>query len=134
MGPSPSFEGQTLLPLARREADWCSPTEKAREFIGCNQGLRQAKRAISDGRWKLIKALDDGLWPAPALALYDLEEGPGEANHLAGREPDETAALELRLCCWQDAQLGGPRDPVRRIAETGSPSRPWASVQRGVRH
>jgi arylsulfatase len=115
-----TFHGQSLLPLARGE------TDKGREFIVCNQGLWQAKRAISDGRWKLIKALDNGLWPAPALELYDLEEDPAELNDVAHQEPARAAELDLRLRRWEDEQLGGRADPLRKIVEVGLPSKPWA--------
>jgi len=117
--PPEAFQGQSLLPLARGK------TEKGREFIVCNQGLWQAKRTISDGHWKLIKAIDNGLWPAPALELYNLEEDTGEVNNLADREPERTAELELRLRRWEDAQLGRCIDPLRKIADIGLPSRPW---------
>jgi len=117
--PPQTFQGQTLLPLA------CGETEKGREFIVCNQGLWQAKRTISDGRWKLIKAIDNGLWPAPALELYNLEEDPAELTNMAYQEPQRAADLELRLRRWEDAQLGRRMDPLRKIAEIGLPSKAW---------
>jgi arylsulfatase len=120
IAPPPTFRGHSLLPLARGE------TERGREFILCNQGLWQAKRAISDGRWKLIKALDNGLWPAPALEFYDLEEDPGEQHDVAPQRPELAGDWELRLARWEDAQLAGRADPLRKTVEIGLPSKAWA--------
>lgn len=123
-----TFQGRSLLPLARGE------TEEGYEFIFSNQGLWQAKRVISDGRWKLIKAIDNGFWPAPALELYDLENDPGELNNLAESELRKAMELELRLRRWEDAQLGGGLDPLRKIASMGLPSTPYVesiAKQRG---
>jgi len=127
--PPEVFQGRSLLPLARGEV------EKNYDYIFTNQGLWQAKRAISDGKWKLIKALDNGFWPAPALELYDLENDPGELNNLAEEEPEMAAELELRLRRWEDFQLRGGVDPLRKIVEMGLPSRPWierAAKSRGI--
>jgi arylsulfatase len=111
------MQGESLLPLARGE------TEQGRDYVFSNQGLWQAKRMISDGRWKLIKALDNGVWPAPARELYDLEADPGELCDLAEERGDVVAELELRLARWEDAQLRGRTDPLRRIVEAGIPAR-----------
>jgi arylsulfatase A-like enzyme len=123
-----TFQGRSLLPLTRGE------TEGGYEFIFSNQGLWQAKRVISDGRWKLIRAIDNGFWPAPALELYDLENDPGELNNLAESELRKAMELELRLRRWEDAQLGGGLDPLRKIASMGLPSTPYVesiAKQRG---
>lgn len=117
--PPETFQGQSLLPLARGE------TEEGRDIIVCNQGLWQAKRTISDGQWKLIKALDNSFWPGPTLELYNLEEDPGELNNLADEEPQITARFQLKLARWEDAQLGMHIDPLRRITHVGLPSKPW---------
>jgi arylsulfatase len=114
-----TFQGRSLLPLARGE------TERGYEYIFSNQGLWQAKRVISDGRWKLIKAIDNGFWPAPALELYDLENDPGELNNLAESELQKAMEMELRLRRWEDAQLGGGLDPLRKIASMGLPPTPY---------
>jgi arylsulfatase len=124
-----TFQGRSLLPLARGE------TEGGYEFIFSNQGLWQAKRVISDGRWKLIKALDNGFWPAPALELYDLDSDPGELNNLVEKESHIAADLELRLRRWEDAQLKGRVDPLREIVSLGLPPKPWikdAARRKGI--
>jgi arylsulfatase len=119
------MQGESLLPLARGQ------TDRGRDYIYCNQGLWQAKRAISDGRWKLIKAFDNGVWPAPARELYDLSADPGELRNLAEERADVTADLELRLARWEDGQLRGRVDPLRKIVEIGIPAR--AMIQGAAR-
>jgi hypothetical protein len=89
----------------------------------------------SGGKWKLIKAFDNGFWPAPALELYDLESDPGELTNLVEKEPHIAAELELRLRRWEDAQVKGRVDPLRKIASLGLPPKPWiedAARQKGI--
>ncbi len=127
--PPNTFQGRSLLPLARGES------QNGYDYIYVNQGLWQAKRAISNGKWKLIKALDNGLWPAPELELYDSENDPGELTNLAEENPDIVGELELRLRRWEDAQLRGGIDPLRKIVDIGLPSKPWveaAAKRRGI--
>jgi len=124
-----TFQGRTLLPLAQGKS------QQGYDYIYVNQGLWQAKRIISNGKWKLIKALDNGFWPAPKLELYDLENDPGELRNLAEDNPRITAKLELKLQHWEDVQLGGGVDPLRKIVNLGLPSRPWiedAARQKGI--
>ena len=124
-----ALQGRSLLPLCRGE------TEMGYPFVVSNQGLWQAKRMLSDGRWKVIRAIDNGFWPAPALELYDLDEDPGEMRNLAEQMPAQAAELELRLRRWEDAQLRGGVDPLLRIAQAGLPSRPGvehAAKRRGL--
>jgi arylsulfatase len=113
-----TFQGGSLLPLIRGRI------ESIRDHVFTNQGLWQAKRTISDGKWKLIKAIDNGFWPAPPVELYDLEDDPGELTNLAEQRPRIAGELELRLRRWEDSQLKGSIDPLRKIASLGLPSRP----------
>jgi arylsulfatase A-like enzyme len=117
-----AMEGRSLLPLGRGE------TEAGYPFVVSNQALWQVKRMISDGRWKLIRALDNGYWPAPARELYDLERDPGETHNLVDAEPARAAELELRLRRWEEAELRGKLDPIAKIADSGLPSRPWVEA------
>jgi len=129
--PAPEvFQGKSLLPLARGE------TEKGYREIFSNQAVWSAKRTISDGRWKFIRALDNGYWPAPPRELYDLESDPGEVTNLAEERPHIAEAMELRLHRWEESQLGTRIDPLRKIVNIGLPSRPWveaAAARKGIK-
>lgn len=123
------FQGQSLMPLATGK------TETGYSHIYSNQGLWSAKRTISDGRWKFIKTLDIGCWPAPPRELYDLQGDPGELSNLVDKQPEVARELELRLVRWEDSQLGGKIDPLRKIVSIGLPSRPWveaAAARKGI--
>jgi len=125
-----AFQGKSLLPLARGK------TERGYREIFSNQGAWQAKRTISDGRWKFIKAIDNGCWPAPPRELYDLENDPRETSNLVEKQPDIAADLELRLTRWEEQQLGTHLDPLRKIASIGLPTKHWveaAAASRGIR-
>jgi arylsulfatase A-like enzyme len=117
-----TFQGKSLLPLAQ------GTLEKSYDYTFTNQGLWQAKRIISDGKWKLIKALDNGFWPAPELELYDLDSDPKELTNLVEKEPHIAADLELRLRRWEDAQLRGGVDPLRKIVDMGLPTKPFVEA------
>ncbi len=124
-----TFQGRNLTPLATGEQ------KAAYEFVVSNQGLWQAKRMISDGTWKLINALDNGLWPAPARELYNIEDDPSETRNVVETQPDIAARLDLQLRRWEDAQLRGGIDPLRKIVQSGLPSRAWveqARIQKGL--
>jgi arylsulfatase A-like enzyme len=123
-------QGRSLLPLARGQAD------RGYREIFSNQGLWQAKRTMSDGRWKFIKALDNGYWPAPPRELYDLQDDTGENSNLIEKQPEIARDMELRLTRWEESQLGNRIDPLRKIASIGLPSRPWveaAAVRKGMK-
>jgi arylsulfatase A-like enzyme len=51
--------------------------------------------AIRAGDWRLIHFHEDG-----RDELYDLAADPGEANDLAGSQPEQAAALRTRLDAW----------------------------------
>jgi len=124
------FQGRSLLPLAQGKTDAGYPE------IFSNQGLWSAKRTISDGRWKFIKTIDNGCWPAPPRELYDLENDLAEVNNLAEKERDIAREMELRLARWEESQLGTRIDPLRKIASIGLPSRPWveaAAARKGIK-
>ena len=124
------FQGRSLLPLAQGRND-----SGYREILS-NQGLWSAKRTISDGRWKFIKTIDNGCWPAPPRELYDLENDLAEVNNLVEKERDIAREMELRLARWEESQLGTRIDPLRKIAGIGLPSRPWveaAAARQGIK-
>jgi arylsulfatase A-like enzyme len=129
--PAPDvMQGQSLLPLARGQ------TEEGYREIVSNQGLWSGKRTISDGRWKLIKTIDNGCWPAPPKELYDLQSDPGETNNLVHKEPEITKDMELRLAHWEESQLGNRIDPLRKIVSIGLPIKPWveaAAARKGIK-
>lgn len=56
---------------------------------------KEARAAIRDGDWKLIRYLD-----RPA-ELFDLASDPSEQNDLAASEPDRVRALYKKLFAWE---------------------------------
>jgi alkaline phosphatase/alkaline phosphatase D len=54
--------------------------------------------ALRRGAWKMIEFHEDD-----TIALYNLEEDPGETTNLAEVHPDVAARLRAELDAWQDA-------------------------------
>ncbi len=72
--------------------------------------------AIRQGDWKLIEFFEDG-----ALELYHLAADLGEANNLAAKFPERTAAMHAALKAWRkDVQAQLPqRNPAYDPAREG---------------
>ncbi|MBW2667258.1 MAG: sulfatase [Deltaproteobacteria bacterium] len=84
-----SMQGQTLLPLVSAPDDLAAP----RPAIA--RGIKAlAEESISLGRWKLIRNIGR---QASAIALYDLEDDPGETHDRASERPIIAATLAQRL-------------------------------------
>jgi arylsulfatase A-like enzyme len=49
------------------------------------------------GKWKLIRANEGNPRGLPTIALYNLEEDPGETTNLAEANPDLVAELDKQL-------------------------------------
>lgn len=89
-------EGQDLLPIIRGE----KPTVRTAAYLG----YRDCMRAVSDGRWKLIR------YPlVDRTQLFDLESDPHELANLAGRP--EQAAKQEELTALLAAEMRRYGDP-----------------------
>jgi arylsulfatase A-like enzyme len=83
------MQGQTLLPLVSAPDDLAAPRPA---IARGNNAL--AEESISLGRWKLIRNIGR---QASAIALYDLEDDPGETRDRASERPIIAATLAQRL-------------------------------------
>lgn len=73
--------------------------------------------AVREGKWKLIENYEDG-----SIALYDLENDPGEKSDMSTSQPERAAMLRAKLHTWyveMDAKFLRPGK---------SSQQPWAPV------
>ena len=92
------LDGQSVLPLLRGE-------ETSRvAFAETDYRLFVHRRAIREGRYKLILDLQDG-----ERRLYDLEADPAETKDLSGGEPRRTYEMEQSLKRWMTAHGTNPQ-------------------------
>ncbi len=98
----PSFAGQSLLPLCRRDrapaAPWRERPDIFATYHGNQFGL-YSQRMVRDERWKYI-------WNATAEdELYDTVNDPGELQNVATdpRWRSEGSRLRRRLLAWMEA-------------------------------
>lgn len=101
-----TFEGQTLVPVARGEPGAALP---ANVFVesGYVPGLTQ--KVIRQGRWKLIHVPaeeDRADMAGEELELYDLQRDPAELVNVAGDHPDVAARLLATLNRWYESGPG----------------------------
>ena len=96
-----------------------------RDYVYLEHGLWSAQRAIRtigapDGRdWKLIKSYHGGLLNWPLTQLFDLASDPREERNVAKDHPNTVRDLEYRLWQWEEEQLQGWPDPLKKIAQEG---------------
>ena len=104
------FEGDSMLPILRGEADEGAPSfafasNRARSQNHSDRGYelrnREFMHSVRDRRWKLIRY--PGL-ERDYLELYDLSADPREQLELGARHPEVRDALLATLESWQ---LGG---------------------------
>lgn len=115
----PVMEGRSLLPSFRGEP------QDDYDAIYLSEATWQIKWGIRTKRWKLIKAIDPGLYQIADDELYDLDDDPREQNNLASSRSDIRDELELQLRRWWEARLGRRSDPLRQQARAGVPARAW---------
>ncbi len=118
--PTGGLDGMSLIEAANG---------KTRKAAFSNQALWTAKRTIikesGEHRYKLIITYDPTYWPTPPVELFDLSKDPDEKENLAESLPEIRDSLELELRRWEDDQLRGRVDPLKKITETGIPARAW---------
>ena len=96
-----------------------------RDYVYLEHGLWSAQRAIRTigaphGReWKLIKSYHGGLLNWPLTQLFDLANDPREESNVAEDHPKLVRDLEYRLWQWEEEQLQGWPDPLKKIAQEG---------------
>ncbi|MFO8073450.1 MAG: sulfatase [Polyangia bacterium] len=83
--PHPQFSGESLMPLISGEEEQHRPA-----YMECNIYWK-ARRALFDGRYKLIRDVE-----GERGYMYDLDEDPGEQNRF-GKDHPRYAELEERL-------------------------------------
>jgi len=101
-----TFDGKSLLPLARGEAA-SYDTE-----IYTTECTWMRKHGWRTPEWKLIVALEPDFHFKPPIELYNLVQDPEENNNLAEELPDVVQHLKNRMEAWIS----------RREAETGLPN------------
>ena len=99
-GP-PGVDGRSLLPLMRGEPD---PHARP-SFAETDYRLFVHRRALRDGRYKLVLDLQDG-----ERELYDLEADPTEQKNISSSEPRRTYELEQALRSWMGQSGTNPQD------------------------
>ena len=101
---------------------------KPREVAFSNQAVWTAKRTMIkelDHRYKIILTYDPTFWPTPPVEVYDLTLDPEEKVNIAGSQPKLRDSLELELRRWEEAQLVGKVDPLKKVTEQGVPAKKW---------
>jgi len=101
-----TFDGKSLLPLARGEAA-SYDTE-----IYTTECTWMRKHGWRTPEWKLIVALEPDFHFKPPIELYNLVQDPEENSNLAEELPDVVQHLKNRMEAWIS----------RREAETGLPN------------
>lgn len=115
------WQGRSFLELLRGGPE----PEPQRDYVYLEHGLWSAQRAIRtigapDGRdWKLIKSYHGGLMNWPLTQLFDLENDPREEDNVADNNREVTRDLEYRLWQWEEEQLQGWPDPLKKVAQEG---------------
>ena len=92
--PGARLDGQSLLPLVRREA-----ASHASEFY-ITECTWMRKHGWRTPEWKLIMALEPDFHFKPLVELYNLVEDPLENHNLAEREAGVVALLKERMESW----------------------------------
>ena len=119
--PPARWQGRSLLGMLRGEPE----PQPQRDYVYLEHGLWSAQRAIRtigapDGRdWKLIKSYHGGLLNWPLTQLFDLANDPREECNVAKDHPKLVRDLEYRLWQWEEEQLQGWPDPLKKIAQEG---------------
>ncbi|MCF7848367.1 MAG: arylsulfatase [Kiritimatiellales bacterium] len=109
--PTPTLDGQSLIPLFKGQK---RPDHKI-----IITGWTEAKRAIRQGDWKLVR--DGGDWE-----LYNVEKDPTELDDLSQKMPEKVEALLNLYADWRAArpylperQSGGGSEKPKDKSKTG---------------
>jgi arylsulfatase len=95
----PGVNGESLLPLLRGD-------EGARlAYAETDYRLFVHRRAIRDGKYKLVIDLQDG-----ERRLFDLSADPAEQVDISSGEPRRTYELEQALKRWMTDHGSNPQD------------------------
>jgi choline-sulfatase len=97
----PPFRGESLVPEMLGE----KPAVEKRIVVDLPRAdLMDRRRAVIDGKWKIVAFGDDRQW-----MLFDLEADPWEATDLAKAQPEE---LERMKRVYQEESAKIPNTPV----------------------
>jgi hypothetical protein len=109
------FEGHSLVPLIRGEADAAYPYA---HLFGTYPDLRRGMRA---GRYKYIEHVPTCPrrtdWPE--RELYDLIDDPREEEDVLDSHQDLAGDLRSTMQSWVRSKLGGRPDPMVEQARQG---------------
>ncbi len=111
----PGWQGQSLVPQLE------DPARPTRDHVVLTHGLYTAQRAVSDGRWKLVRTYHPGLFGVPPLRLFELAADPHETRDLSAEHPDVVARLQGLLDAFVAEHLAasGCEDPLQWVIEDG---------------
>jgi arylsulfatase A len=114
------IDGCSLLPLLERGAG-----EATQHYVYHTWDRHfpnpDERWAISDGRWKLLRQ-------GGKVALFDLEEDPGETRNVAERHPDRVRELRAEFVRWfEEVTDGQDYRPIR--IPVGDPREPRVEIQ-----
>jgi arylsulfatase len=110
------LDGSSLLPLLTGERG------AHRDSVVLSECTWQAKRALRNGKWKLIRSYHPGVYPRAATELYDLDADPTEQHDVSDDRPDMVKRLGMELDQWLARQLGGRPDPMFEVLAEGLPA------------
>lgn len=98
-----AFDGRNVLPLLTgKDGDWPERTI----FFQCHRGNEPSEFhnfAVREQEWKLVRNSGFGRETAPDDApfeLFRISEDPGEANDLAGKNPEKVEAMKKAYLEW----------------------------------
>lgn len=110
------LDGRSLVPVITGE------TVEHRDEVMLSECTWEAKRGIRTREWKLIRSWNPGIYPRPAVELFDLINDPSEQQDVSAAHPEVVADLDERLTGWLEQHLGGRPDPMAEVIDHGLPA------------